>query len=132
MNFVLSIRTPGERQRRSILQPRVASPELPWEYRHCRANPEGVASRRRFRAMQPRWGWEHFFRGPRVGAPASRQPWAVGWNAVGVLRPRTRFDGWNILGVPCPRTRFDGWNAVGVLRPHITCGDPKIPDPFYP
>jgi len=34
--------------------------------------------------MPPRWGWRGFFDAPRVGAPASRQPWAEGWNAVGV------------------------------------------------
>ena len=37
---------------------------------------------------QPRWGWRGFFDAPRVGAPASRQTWADGWNAVGVRAGR--------------------------------------------
>jgi hypothetical protein len=99
MTFVRNIKTSGERQRRSIFQPRVASCELPWEYRHPSANPEGVASRRITRVMQPRWGWTRFFHGPRVGAPASHQPWAGGWNALGVLRPFTTLGG---VKIPAP------------------------------
>jgi hypothetical protein len=37
--------------------------------------------------VQPRWGWKRGRREPRVGARASRQPWAWLWNAVGVQYP---------------------------------------------
>jgi hypothetical protein len=40
--------------------------------------------------VQPRWGWMLGRRRPRVGARASRQPWALLWNAFGV-NARQRF-----------------------------------------
>src|SRR5260221_65298 len=51
-------------------------------------NSSGVESIDVKTRIQPRWGWVHCTFFPRVGAPASRQPWAVCWNAVGVLSAR--------------------------------------------
>jgi hypothetical protein len=74
-----------QRQRRCVIQPRVARHELPWEHdpnlhqpqRGC-INPAGGGD-----GCNP-VGDGPFYRGPRVGARSSRQPWADGWNAVGV------------------------------------------------
>ena len=72
-----------ERQRRSILQPRVGATQerLPWDHRKTNINPNGVASSG-LRWMQPLQGWLGGVRVPRV-ARAS-QPWAGRQNPVGI------------------------------------------------
>ena len=85
-----------ERQRRSILQPRVGAQRLPWVGDRKSINPEGVASRRRTR-IQPLQGCVHF-PSKTQGSPLRSQPWAEFSNAVGVPRndaPRS------ILRVEC-------------------------------
>ena len=66
-----------ERQRRSIIQPRVDTTQehLPWDNRKENINPKGVASFSA-RSVQPFQGWMRGGRVPRV-ARAS-QPWAEG------------------------------------------------------
>ncbi len=74
-----------QRQGRCVNQPRVARHALPWEHEP--------------KSHQPRWGCSQSadgkgrcnpvgvggcYHAPRVGACALRQPWADGWNAVGV------------------------------------------------
>src|SRR5947208_2595651 len=69
----------------SSISPGLRGTSYPGKEIENRINPNGVASVSVRRCgMQPRRGWESAFHNPRVGAPASRQPWAEGWNAVGV------------------------------------------------
>ena len=77
-----------ERQRRSIIQPRVGATQerLPWDNRKKIINPNGVASSGA-RWMQPFQGWMRGDRVPRV-ARAS-QPWADRWNPVGIREAAT-------------------------------------------
>ena len=72
-----------ERQRRSIIQPRVGATQerLPWDCQKKNINPNGVASSGAW-WMQPFQGWLRAGRVPRV-ARAS-QPWAERWNPVGI------------------------------------------------
>lgn len=77
-----------ERQRRSIVQPRVGATQerLPWDNRKKIINPNGVAADAR-RWTQPLQGWSICGRVPRV-ARAS-QPWAMGRNPVGIRETAT-------------------------------------------
>ena len=72
-----------ERQRRSIIQPRVGATQerLPWDCQKKHINPNGVASSGA-RWMQPFQGWLRGGRVPRVAR--SSQPWAGRWNPVGI------------------------------------------------
>ena len=86
----------SERQRRSVLQPRVGAQRLPWVGRHKLNNPEGVAACRRT-TLQPFQGCD-ILGSQTQGSLRGRQPWAECLNAVGVPRtgmPRSMF------GVQC-------------------------------
>lgn len=78
-----------ERQRRSIIQPRVGArnERLPWDCQKTNLNPNGVASPGP-RWMQPFQGWGICLHGiPRVAAMP--QPWAERWNPVGIRETAT-------------------------------------------
>src|ERR1051325_555859 len=110
----------AERQRRSSFQPRVAcASRLPWVGDRIVSptlkglQPCGVGQ---LSLLQPFQGCGVFNCPPRV-APAA-QPWAEGWNAVGVLlsnslnaNPAPRASGWRRAGAlrSCPRERCASW-----------------------
>ena len=74
----------GERQRRSICQPRVGGPAAyPGKTPSAHQPQRGCSHGERWCGCNPVGVGAVSF-DPRVGAPASRQPWADGWNAVGV------------------------------------------------
>src|ERR1043166_3863960 len=87
-----------ERQRRSVLQPRVARNELPWVVVQNESNRNAVVAYSLSRRLRHRHNLVEVVpnpsRSPRVGVPASRQPWAGGCNAVGVgeASPRRPFE----------------------------------------
>src|SRR5258706_9559106 len=100
-------RAEDERQRRFVLQPRVARHELPWEPVQSSDQPQRGCVRALAPGDATPLGLETcFFRNPRVGAPASRQPWAGGWNAVGVQEGDAE-------GAELCRYA-ERWNAIGV------------------
>ena len=77
-----------ERQRRSIIQPRVGATQerLPWDCRKENINPNGVASSGAW-WMQPFQGWMR--RGPVPRVAAAPQPWAERRNPVGIQETAT-------------------------------------------
>ena len=78
------IATIPQSQRDCVFQPRVARNELPWVHRQSLLNPEGVASRVADPCSNP-FRVEGILRTtPRVAR--SSQPWAEGWNPVGILQ----------------------------------------------
>lgn len=77
---------PTERQRRSIIQPRVGAQRLPWVCDRKFINPEGVESCPHAIWLQPFHGCDIFGLHTQ-GSLRGRQPWADCLNAVGV--PRT-------------------------------------------
>lgn len=77
------VRAANESQRDSGSKPKVARHELPWvNVAHTVPNPNGVASVRRARSPQPRWGWQNL---PRLtqGSPCGA---TLGW------RTQSRWD----------------------------------------
>ena len=79
-------RRPGESQRDSSTQPRVARNELPWDTAPTIPQPQRGCVRSPRGGLQPRWGWGVRVRLPRVAR--SSQPWAEGLNPFGIERPR--------------------------------------------
>ena len=92
-----------ERQRRSIIQPRVERNELPWVFRKKGNQPQrGCINPYVPHGFNPVGVVVSANGIPRVGAPSSRQPWADGCNAVGVGNPHRR------LPIAFPLAAFAG------------------------
>jgi hypothetical protein len=81
----LNMLSAGQSQRDCVVQPRVASNELPWEAVVRMINPNGVvAPSRALVSYHNSVGVEgRFYRPPRVAR--SSQPWAMILNPVGIL-----------------------------------------------
>ncbi len=79
-------------RRGSSIQPRVASNELPWVSSAEAFNPEGVVSSTPVAPVGTRRAYNPFRVEGRIERPIPRvarwtQPWAGGWNPVGIRRP---------------------------------------------